>query len=109
MPFKGTKGENLQIAFDGTEYNSYLHQVRAEPDDGEDGDFLTNPVIVCATDGIDQSLLELVLERGLRDGDSRCHFAHQITHAGDPFENDCGQFFAFARPAGAEIIERILG
>ncbi len=41
MPFKGTKGENLQITFDGTEYNSYLHEVRAEPDDGEDGDFIT--------------------------------------------------------------------
>lgn len=41
MPFKGTKGENLSITFDGTEYNSYLHQVRAEPDDGEDGDFIT--------------------------------------------------------------------
>lgn len=41
MPFKGTKGENLQITFDGAEYNSYLHEVRAEPDDGEDGDFIT--------------------------------------------------------------------
>ncbi|WP_037184914.1 hypothetical protein [Rhodococcoides fascians] len=41
MPFKGTKGENLKITIDGEEYNSYLHQVRAEPDDGEDGDFIT--------------------------------------------------------------------
>ena len=41
MPFKGTKGENLSITIDGEEYNSYLHQVRAEPDDGEDGDYIT--------------------------------------------------------------------
>lgn len=41
MSFKGTKGENLQIEFEEVEYNSYLHEVRAEPDDGEDGDFIT--------------------------------------------------------------------
>lgn len=41
MPFKGTKGENLSITIDSIEYNSYLHEVRAEPDDGEDGDFIT--------------------------------------------------------------------
>lgn len=41
MPFKGTKGENLQIEIDEVEYNSHLHAVRAEPDDGEDGDFIT--------------------------------------------------------------------
>lgn len=41
MPFKGTKGENLSIMIDDVEYNSYLHEVRAEPDDGEDGDFIT--------------------------------------------------------------------
>lgn len=41
MPFKGTKGENLSIMIDAVEYNSYLHEVRAEPDDGEDGDFIT--------------------------------------------------------------------
>lgn len=41
MPFKGTKGENLSIMIDDVEYNSYLHEVRAEPDDGEAGDFIT--------------------------------------------------------------------
>lgn len=41
MPFKGTKGENLSITIDGDEYNSHLHEVRAEPDDGEDADFVT--------------------------------------------------------------------
>lgn len=41
MPFKGTKGENLSIMIDTKEYNSYLHEVRAEPDDGEDADFIT--------------------------------------------------------------------
>ncbi|NIL76792.1 hypothetical protein [Rhodococcus sp. B10] len=41
MPFKGTKGENLSITIDAEEYNSYLHEVRAEPDDGEDSDFIT--------------------------------------------------------------------
>lgn len=41
MPFKGTKGENLKITVGATEYGSYLHEVRAEPDDGEDGDYIT--------------------------------------------------------------------
>ncbi|WP_094679895.1 hypothetical protein [Rhodococcus sp. 06-235-1A] len=35
-PFKGTKGKDLSILIEGTEYNTDLKGFRVEPDDGED-------------------------------------------------------------------------
>ncbi|OZE03054.1 hypothetical protein CH249_14655 [Rhodococcus sp. 05-2255-3B1] len=40
-PFKGTKGKDLSIEIDGTEYNTDLKAFRCEPDDGEDIAFKT--------------------------------------------------------------------
>jgi hypothetical protein len=36
-----TKGQNLTIEIDGEEYNAHLKDVRLEPDDGDDADFVT--------------------------------------------------------------------
>ncbi|OZE45214.1 hypothetical protein CH283_22690 [Rhodococcus sp. 05-2254-2] len=40
-PFKGTKGKDLSILIDETEYNTDIKGFRVEPDDGDDAAFVT--------------------------------------------------------------------